>query len=97
MKIWFAWKWWAWKTTLSSLIIKKLSEKYKILALDLDSNVNLVSSLWLKNTKNMKYFWPKKDEIMAYTWSTQMDDWENRIFLPKETDWFYNLENKHVL
>ncbi|RAL55889.1 hypothetical protein BLD25_03570 [Candidatus Gracilibacteria bacterium GN02-872] len=96
MKIGFAGKGGAGKTTLSSLIIKKLSEKYKILALDLDSNVNLVSSLGLKNTKNMKYFGPKKDEIMAYTGSTQMDDWENRIFLPKETDGFYNLENKFI-
>lgn len=96
MKIWFAWKWWAGKTTLSSLIIKKLSEKYKIMALDLDSNVNLASSLWFENIWEINYIWPKKDEIMAYTWSTDIDDWDNRIFLPKETDWFYDLENKFI-
>jgi len=97
MKIAVAWKWWAWKTTLSSLIIKKLSIKNKVLALDLDSNVNLVTSLWMeKDLDKLICFWTKKHEVMNYTWSTSMTDWEDRIYLPKETDWFYDYENDFI-
>ncbi len=96
MKIWFAWKWWAGKTTLSSLVIKKLSEKFEILAMDLDSNVNLANSLNMNNTNELTSFWTKKEEVMNYTWSTSMTDWENRIYLPKETDWFYDYNHKFV-
>lgn len=97
MKIAIAWKWWAWKTTLSSLIIKKLSAYNKVLALDLDSNVNLATSLWMeKDLDNLICFWTKKHEVMNYTWSTSMTDWEDRIYLPKETDWFYDYENDFI-
>lgn len=97
MKIAVAWKWWAWKTTLSSLIIKKLSIKNKVLALDLDSNVNLATSLWMeKDLDKLICFWTKKHEVMNYTWSTSMTDWEDRIYLPKETDWFYDYENDFI-
>lgn len=97
MKIAVAWKWWAWKTTLSSLIIKKLSIKNKVLALDLDSNVNLATSLWMeKDLEKLICFWTKKHEVMNYTWSTSMTDWEDRIYLPKETDWFYDYENDFI-
>lgn len=96
MKIWFAGKWWAWKTTLSSLVIKKLAEKYKVLALDLDSNVNLATSLWMKNISELNYIWPQKEEIMNYTWSTKMTNWEERVYLPKETDWFYDYNHDFI-
>lgn len=96
MKIGFAWKWWAWKTTLSSLIINKISEKYKVLALDLDSNVNLAASLWMTNLNDLIAFWTKKEEVMSFTWSTCMVNWEDRIYLPKDTDWFYNYESDFI-
>jgi len=96
MKIWFAWKWWAWKTTLSSLVINKLKEKYSILALDLDSNVNLATSLWMTNIDKLISFGNKKDEVMQYTHSTKMQDWEKRVYLPTENDWFYDLENDFI-
>lgn len=96
MKIGFAWKWWAWKTTLSSLIIKKLSERYKVLALDLDSNVNLATSLWMTNLNDLISFWTKKEEVMSYTWSTCMVNWEDRVYLPKKTDWFYNFDSDFI-
>lgn len=96
MKIGFAWKWWAWKTTLSSLIIKKLSERYKVLALDLDSNVNLATSLWMTNLNDLISFWTKKEEVMSYTWSTCMVNWEDRVYLPKKTDWFYDFDSDFI-
>lgn len=97
MKIWFAWKWWAGKTTLSSLIIQKLSQNREILALDLDSNVNLATALWMeKDLSNLVSFWTKKHEIMKYTGSTQMTDWENRVYLPKNEDGFYDYENNFI-
>lgn len=95
MKIAFAWKWWAGKTTLSSLIIRELSRQYKILALDLDSNVNLANSLWMDSTF-LNYLGPQKDKIMSYTKSTSMTDWENRIYLPKKHDWFYNYDHEFI-
>lgn len=97
MKIAIAWKWWAWKTTLSSLIIKKLSKYSKVLALDLDSNVNLATSLWMeKDLDKLVCFWTKKHQVMKYTWSTNMTDWEDRIYLPKNSDWFYDYENDFI-
>lgn len=96
MKIWFAWKWWAWKTTLSSLIINKLSEKFKVLALDLDSNVNLATSLWMTDIDDLIAFWTKKEEVMNYCWSTKMVEWEDRVYLPSDKDWFYDFENDFI-
>ncbi len=96
MKIAFAWKWWAWKTTLSSIVIDKVSRDNSILALDLDSNVNLANALWFKNSSDLISFWQKKEEVMTYTWSTTMTDWENRVYLPKSTDWFYDYNNKFI-
>lgn len=96
MKIWFVWKWWAWKTTLSSLVAKKLAEKYKILAVDLDSNVNLAKSIWVENISDLNYIWPQKEEIMKYSWSTKMSDWAERIYLPKENDGFYDYNHDFI-
>jgi len=97
MKIGFAWKWWAWKTTLSSLVIQKLSKSKDVLALDLDSNVNLALALWVwDEIKNLKYFWKEKHTIMKYTWSTEMTNWEERTYLPKETDGFYTYESDFI-
>lgn len=96
MKIAFAWKWWAWKTTISSLVIDRISKKYKTLALDLDSNVNLATSLWFENIEQLITFWTKKEEVMNYTWSTKMSDWENRVYLPTNTDWFYDYESDFI-
>ncbi len=97
MKIAFAWKWWAGKTTLSSLVIKKLAEKLNIMALDLDSNVNLAVALWMeKQLDNLVCFGQKKHEIMKYTGSTEMTAWEDRIYLPKESDWFYDLKHDFI-
>lgn len=48
MKIAFVWKWWSWKTTLTSLFIKNLlSENKKVIAVDADINVWLASGLWI--------------------------------------------------
>lgn len=97
MKIAIAWKWWAWKTTLSSLIIKKISNRNKVLALDLDSNVNLATSLWMENNLDkLVCFWTKKHEVMKYTWSTSMTDWEERIYIPQLTDGFYDYDNDFI-
>lgn len=97
MKIWFAWKGGAGKTTLSSLIIKKLAEKFNIMALDLDSNVNLAVALWMEEElDNLVCFGQKKHEIMSYTWSTEMTAWEERVYLPKETDWFYDMNHEFI-
>ena len=96
MKIAFAWKWWAWKTTLSSIVIDKISKKNNVLALDLDSNVNLANAIWFNNTSNLISFWNKKEEVMNYTWSTSMIDWENRIYLPNENDWFYDFNSSFI-
>lgn len=95
MKIAFAWKGWAWKTTLSSLIIRELAQKQRILALDLDSNVNLANSLWM-DTNWLNYLGPQKETIMSYTKSTTMTDWENRVYLPKESDWFYQYDSDFI-
>lgn len=97
MKIWFAWKWWAGKTTLSSLVIQKLAQHKDILALDLDSNVNLATALWMeKDLDKLISFWNKKHEVMNYTNSTSMTDWEERIYSPKENDGFYHYNHDFV-
>lgn len=97
MKIWFAWKWWAGKTTLSSLVIQKLAQHKDILALDLDSNVNLATALWMeKDLDKLISFWSKKHEVMNYTNSTSMTDWEERIYSPKENDGFYHYNHDFV-
>gem|GEM_PF-4926901 len=54
MKIAFAGKGGAGKTTLASLLIQKLAEKHSVLALDLDSNVNLAHALGFAG--KMPYF-----------------------------------------
>ncbi len=96
MKIWFAWKWWAGKTTLSSLIINKISERYNTLALDLDSNVNLATSLWMTNIEELVTFWSKKEEVMEYCWSTKMVEWEDRVYLPDNSNNFYEYDNEFI-
>lgn len=49
MKIAFMWKWWSWKTTLTSLFVKYLDKKYpdnsKII-FDVDINSHLCEDLW---------------------------------------------------
>jgi len=91
MKIAFAGKGGAWKTTLASLLIQKLAQKYSVLALDLDSNVNLAQALGFSG--KMPYFGEQKDEIMSYTHSTRMHEWEERVYMPQETDGFYDLHH----
>jgi len=68
MKIAIVWKWWAWKTTLSVCLIKMLSKYKKIIAIDADSNKNLIDYLWFDWEHEKFELWDLKNDIFAITW-----------------------------
>lgn len=53
MKIAIIGKWWAGKTTISVLLIQALAKHKKIVAIDADSNKNLIDYLWFEKDENI--------------------------------------------
>lgn len=95
MKISIIWKWWAWKTTISVLMIKLLSEHKKIIAIDADSNKNLIDYLWFDNCIEKKELWDLKKEIFDLAWVSN-NEYE-RKYSPKNWKYVFNtLENDSI-
>lgn len=92
MKIWIIWKWWAWKTTTSVFLIKELSKNKNIIAIDADSNKNLIDYLWF-DEENKLELWDLKKEIFskAQVESSEYDrkyypKWWEKIFKTDKND-----------
>jgi len=92
MKIWIIWKWWAWKTTLSIFLIKELSKHKKVIAIDADSNKNLIDYLWFEEWDNLE-LWDLKKEIFekAQVEASEYDrkycpKWWKRVFSTDTTN-----------
>lgn len=90
MKISIIWKWWAWKTTLSVCMIKLLSKEKKIIAIDADSNKNLIDYLWFQENNDIYELWDLKKDIFLASWVSS-DEYERKYF-PKDWKWAFSTD-----
>lgn len=91
MKIAIIWKWWAWKTTLSVLLIQALLQHKKVLAIDCDANKNLIDYLWFEKNSQIKELWDLKKEIFEIT-GVAKSEYERKYF-PKNEIWVFDLQD----
>lgn len=95
MKIAIIGKWWAGKTTISVLLIQALAKHKKIVAIDADSNKNLIDYLWFQKDKNILELWDIKSEIFKISWVAGSE--YDRKYYPKNDIWvFYTDENDSI-
>lgn len=95
MKIAIIGKWWAGKTTISVLLIQALAKHKKIVAIDADSNKNLIDYLWFEKDENILELWDIKPEIFKISWVAGSE--YDRKYYPKNDIWvFYTDENDSV-
>ncbi len=91
MKIAIVWKWWAWKTTLSVWLIKILSKQRKIIAIDADSNKNLIDYLWFSSYDEKLELWDLKSDIFDKTWVANSE--YDRKYSPKDNNRIFRTNN----
>lgn len=85
MKLAIVWKWWAWKTTLSVFLTQLLAQHKNILAIDADSNKNLIDYLWFSDHEELAELWDLKPDIFKLAWSESSE--YDRKYAPK--NWKY--------
>ncbi len=90
MKLAIVWKWWAWKTTLSVWLIKLLSQKTQVLAIDADSNKNLIDYLWFEDNGKILELWDLKPQIFKKAWAEPSE--YDRKYYPKNWVWFFSTD-----
>lgn len=92
MKIAIIWKWWAWKTTISVLVLQALAKQNKVLAIDCDSNKNLIDYLWFEKNKNIFELWDLKKEVfdLSKVSSSEYD----RKYFPTNWIWVFNTNDE---
>lgn len=90
MKIAIIWKWWAWKTMISVVLINLLKKYKKIIAIDADSNKNLIDYLFPENEEEKLELWDLKAEIFkkANVANSEYD----RKYFPKEWIWVFETD-----
>ena len=90
MKLAIIWKWWAWKTTLSVFLTQLLSKHKNILAIDADSNKNLIDYLGFSNQKELLELWDLKPEIFKLAWSESSE--YDRKYAPKNWKYIFSTD-----
>lgn len=85
MKIAVIWKWWSWKTFISVVLINLLSKYRKIIAIDADSNKNLIDYIFPNIPESMWELGDYKADIFKMTWSS--DSEYTRKYAPKDDIW----------
>lgn len=90
MKIAIIWKWWAWKTTISTALIKEISKKRRLLAIDWDSNKNLVDYLGFDENEKILELWDLKKEIFEKAWVASSE--YDRKYFPKDWVWIFSTD-----
>lgn len=66
MKIAVVWKWWSGKSSISRLLIKHISQKNDVVAIDSDHNMDLVDLLWVTFTENTITFKDNYEKMINY-------------------------------
>lgn len=92
MKIAIIWKWWAWKTTISVLVLQALAKNKKVLAIDCDSNKNLIDYLGFEKKENIFELWDLKKDIFEKSkvaWSEY-----DRKYFPVNWVWVFDTNDE---
>lgn len=90
MKIAMVWKWGSWKTFISVVLINLLSKYKKIIAIDADSNKNLIDYLFPDIVENMGELGDFKADIFEKAWSSNSE--YTRKYAPKDDIWVFNTD-----
>lgn len=95
MKLGIIWKWWAWKTFISVILINILQKYKKVIAIDADSNKNLIDYIFTDNKEEKLELWDLKAEIFEK--SGVWEDEYKRKYFPKDWVWtFETNENDEI-
>lgn len=92
MKLAIIWKWWAWKTTISVLVLQALAKENKVLAIDCDSNKNLIDYLWFEKSENIFELWGLKKEIFELS-KVEKSEYDRKYF-PIDWVWVFNTNDE---
>lgn len=92
MKIAIIWKWWAWKTTISVLVLQALAKQNKVLAIDCDSNKNLIDYLWFEKNENIFELWDLKKEVFDLS-KVSISEYDRKYF-PINWIWVFNTNDE---
>lgn len=88
MKIAIIGKWWAGKTTISVLLIQALSKHKKVIAIDADSNKNLIDYLGFEKDENILELWDLKSDIFKKSWVAGSE--YDRKYFPQNEVWVFS-------
>ena len=87
MKIAIIWKWWAGKTMISVILINLLKKYKKIVAIDADSNKNIIDYVFPEIKNKKTDLWDLMEDILK---KAEIDeDFYKRKYFPKDWVWVF--------
>lgn len=89
MKLALIWKWWAGKTMICVVLINLLQKYKKVIAIDADSNKNLIDYIFNDKIEEKSELWELREEIFKKS-EVSKSSYEKTYF-PKNWIWVFEL------
>lgn len=89
MKLALIWKWWAGKTIICVVLINLLQKYKKVIAIDADSNKNLIDYIFNDKIEEKSELWELREEIFKKS-EVSKSSYERKYF-PKNWIWVFEL------